>query len=116
MHQKSASAADAVKMTVHGLNPFELHFQIVDLVSGVHILEHITCQCCPKFFNLLFDGCFLFCCHDLLLYVVSGFEYKKVRPKMYPLEGKEEKDLDNLWYLMEAYIQHRGQNIHGQCF
>lgn len=35
---------------------------------------------------------------------------------MYPLEGKEEKDLDNLWYLMEAYIQHRGQNIHGQCF
>lgn len=34
---------------------------------------------------------------------------------MYPLEGKEEKDLDNLWYLMEAYIQHRGKIFMGNA-
>ena len=65
-------------MTVHRLYAFELHFKVVDLVTGLHVLEHVAGQGAFQVVDFLFDGRFLFSCHFQMDLSGYSIQYKKV--------------------------------------
>lgn len=53
------SAAYAVKVRIHGLHAFELHFQIVNLIPYFHIGKHVTGELGLEGGDGFLDGLFL---------------------------------------------------------